>query len=215
MTWSRSTSVQCRLSTGVLQVTVLGRLLFFIYTCPVGEIISLPGFSYHCYGDDTQLLLTLTPMFVVNISSSAETSSHKTEPKTHPHVKILWSQISLGCNQRRSCFTSPLVICNIRRICPFLSTEATQVLVQFLVISSLDYCISVLKRWRLPTKPKVDLDLPTLKHFSHSTLHHAPTEPLALLNWTHNPTGYKKDMSALPLVLVSALKWWEKKKNFP
>ncbi|KAK3517157.1 hypothetical protein QTP86_005119 [Hemibagrus guttatus] len=44
-------------------------------------------------------------------------------------------------NVTRSC---RFLLCNIRRIRPFLSTQATQVLVQSLVISRLDYCNSLL-----------------------------------------------------------------------
>ena len=58
--FGQSKSTDTSLSTGVPQGSVLGPILFLVFTSPVGHIISSSGIHHQQYADNTQLFISLT-----------------------------------------------------------------------------------------------------------------------------------------------------------
>ena len=184
--WRGSVSASHPLLTGVPQGSVLGPLLFSLYTKSLGSVIKSHGFSSHCYADDTQLFLSYPPSATQvkeKISAClADISSwmvryhlklnldktellfipHRTSPLPELSVTVDGTTVTASRSARnhqgvvlddqldfkeqvaatsRSC---RFLLYNIRRIRLYLTTYSTQLLIQAMVISRLDYCNSLL-----------------------------------------------------------------------
>ena len=64
------------LLSGVPQGSVLGHLVFTMYTRPLGIIVQRYGVKYYLYADDTQRYISLDPDNELNFSSSLKNLEH-------------------------------------------------------------------------------------------------------------------------------------------
>ena len=77
VTINSTSSAQSSLGQGVPQGSVLGPLLFILYTTPLSSLKSDSSVSHHMYADDNQLFISfITSEFSANILHRQETVDH-------------------------------------------------------------------------------------------------------------------------------------------
>ena len=72
-------SSSCLLNCSVRQETVLGPILYLLYTAPLGDIMRHHGNLHHVYADDTQIYLT----FKISVLGDMELPCEQVEACVH------------------------------------------------------------------------------------------------------------------------------------
>ena len=65
-----------KLACGVSQGSVLGPILYSMYTAPIADVIKRHGMGFHFYADDTQLYMSLNPVDALQSKSLIERYIH-------------------------------------------------------------------------------------------------------------------------------------------
>ena len=100
------------LSYGIPQGSILGPIIYTLYTTPLGTIIRNHGLDYHMYADDTQLYLSIEPSNVLDLVHSLE--------KCIDDVKTWMCDNKLQLNDDKT----EIILCNPKKY-PIDVTELT------------------------------------------------------------------------------------------
>ena len=136
--------------------------LFSLYTRSLGFAITSHGLSFHCYNGDTQLFLSFPPIYPqhprctciffipgkdcprMDVSVTVEDVMVLLSLMARNLGLILGNGLSCTANITAVAWSCRFALCNICRICFFLTEDTTPLLVQVLVMSCHLICNSLL-----------------------------------------------------------------------